>query len=110
MTTGDDGDAAPVEAVADATGGITDSMITGVGETSVPGRPMMCINHERCGRASRTQKNYPAYFCDECAVTTGLEHEEHCVTNNLRETESHVPGSAEMELMLNDTTPGKLYF
>ena len=108
MMAGSDGDAAPVEVVADATDGITGSMTTGVGETSVPDRPTMCINHGRCGRASRTQKNYHAYCCDECAVTAGFEHEEHCGIN-LRETESHVPGGVEMELMLNDTTPGKMY-
>ena len=90
----------PTWAVAtDATGGVT----------GIPGRPMMCINHERCGRASRKQKNYPAYCCDECAHTAGHEHAEHCGVTR-RTTESHVPGSAEMELVLNDTTPGEMYF
>ena len=110
MTMGDDDADVSGEAVIDATDGITDSMTTGVGETSIPGRPMMCINHARCGRASRTQKNYPAYCCDECASTAGFEHAEQCGYRTALETESHVPGSAEMELMLNDTTPGKLYF
>ena len=88
----------PTWAVAtDATGGVT----------GIPGRSLMCINHERCGHASRTQKNYPAYCCDECAVTAGSEHAEHCGVN-LRETESHVPSSVERSLMLNDTTPGEM--
>ena len=101
-------------------GGTTQGMVGGpptwaaatdatVEVTGIPGRLMLCINHARCGRASRTQKNYPAYCCDECAITAGSEHAEHCGVN-LRETESHVPGSVEMELMLNDTTPGKTRF
>ena len=64
MTTCDNDDAASGEAVADATEGLTDSMANGVDETGIPGRPLMCINHARCGRASRTQKNYLAFCCD----------------------------------------------
>ena len=104
--TGDDDDAASGKTVVDATDGITDNMATGVGETSIPGRPMMCTNHARCGRASRTQKNYPAYCCDEYASTAGFEHAEHCGYQTALETESHVPGGVEIKLMLNDTTPG----
>ena len=110
MTTCDNDDAASGEAVADATEGLTDSMANGVDETGIPGRPLMCINHARCGRASRTRKNYPAYCCDECAITAGFEHAESFGYRTALETESHVPGSIEMELMLNDTTPATMYF
>ena len=101
-------------------GGTTQGMVGGpptwaaatdatVEVTGIPGRLMLCINHARCGRASRTQKNYPAYCYDECAHTAGHEHAEHCGVTQ-RKTESHVPGSAEMELVLNDTTTGEMYF
>ena len=82
----------------DATGGVT----------GIPGRPSMCINHERCRCASRMQRHYPSYCCDECAYTAGHEHAEHCFVTPI--TESHVPGSTGMELTLNDTTPGEMDF
>ena len=108
--TGDDDGAAPGGAVADATDRLTDSMATGGGETGIPGRPMMCIDHARCGLASWTQKNNPAYCCDACAITAGFEHTENCGYRTALEVESHVPGSIEMELILNDATPEEMYF
>ena len=70
----------------------------------------MCINHARCGRASRTQKNYPAFCCDVCAISGGTEHADTCGYRPAPETETHVPGSIETELMLNDIMPQKMYF
>ena len=108
--TGDEEGTASGGAAADATDGLTDSMATGGGETGVPGRPMMCINHARCNRASITQKNYPAFCCNVCAISGGTEHTENCGYRPAPEAESHVPGSIEMESMLNDITPDKIYF
>ena len=66
---------------------------------------MMCINHATCGRASFTQKNYPAFCCDVCAISGGAEHTDNCGYRPATETEAHVLGSVEMESMLNDSTP-----
>ena len=52
--------------------------IAGGGEPSVPGMPMMCLNHARYNRASFMQKNYPVYCCDECAHSAGFKHAVHC--------------------------------
>ena len=107
---GDDDDTASDGAAADATDGLTDSMATGGSETGIPERPMMCINHALCGRASFTQKNYPAYCCDVCAVSGDTEHTDNCGYRPATEAESHVHGSIEMKSMLNDITPEKLDF
>ena len=92
-----------------AEGPPTDTVATNATDEAagIPGRPMMCINHERCGRASRTQKNYPAWCYNVCASTAGYEHAEHC---GVTQVESHVPRSAEMEPALNDTTPESMDF
>ena len=86
-------------AATEATGGVT----------GIPDMPRMCVNHERCGRAdASTMCVNPAYCCDACAYTNGQEHAEHCCATQI--TEPHAPGSAEMELVLNDTTPAEMRF
>ena len=79
------------------------------GATGIPDMPRMCANHERGGHAQAiTMCANPAYCCDECAYTNGQEHAEHCYADQI--TESHAPGSAEMELVPNDTTPAEMRF
>ena len=74
----------------------------------MPGLLTMCANHERCGRALRTQADPGVLWCcDVCASTDGCRHAEHCDAN---QTDSHVPGSADMEPELNDTTPAEMRF
>ena len=76
---------------------------------TMPGLLTMCANHERCGHMQAvTMCENPAYCCDVCAYTNGEEHEEHCYTDQT--TDSHVPGSAEMEATLNDTKPAPMDF
>ena len=56
------------------------------GVTGIPRRPMMCINHERCRRASRTQRD-PVFCCDECEESNGYEHEDHCRLTTITESQ-----------------------
>ena len=112
--TGDDDDTVVDGGTAQCTveGPLTWAAATGATgeETGISGRPMMCINHASRGRASFTQKNYPTYCCDVCAISGGTEHTDNCGYRPAPEAESHVPGSAAMESMLNDTTPKKMDF
>ena len=71
---------------------------------------MMCVNRASRGRAPFTQKNYPAYCCDVCAISGGTEHTDNCGYRPAPEAESHVPGSVETGSMLSDATPEKLHF
>ena len=72
--------------------------------------PRMCINHGHCGRAHSysVTMNLTAYCCDECALTRGYIHTEDCCTAQV--IGWHVPGSAEAEQVLNDTTPAEMRF
>ena len=72
--------------------------------------PRMCINHEHCGRAHSysVTMDLTAYCCDECARTNGYIHTEDCCAAQV--IGWHVPGSAEAEQVLNDTTPAEMRF
>ena len=74
------------------------------GATGTDG-PRMCVDHVRCGHTQALPMCvYPGCCCcGECAHTNGREHIEHCYAAQV--TEAHVPGSAEAEQVLNDTTP-----
>jgi len=75
---------------------------------TMPGLLTMCVNHERCGRALRTQGDpCVLWCCDVCVSTDGCRHAEHCDANQI---DSHVPGSAEMEATLNDIKPAPMDF
>ena len=76
---------------------------------TVPGPPTKCVDHERCGRALRSQHWGPpvTWVCDVCVSTGARRHAEHGDANQI---DSHVPGSAEMEATLNDIKPAPMDF
>ena len=86
----------------EATVGLADGH-DGAAPLTVPGRPALCRNIDRCRQEARSQIDGFQYCYDRCFQTHAAEHSEHCRW-------WHTPDSAEMESTLNDTTPATMYF
>ena len=91
----------------EATVGLADGHDDAASRT-MPGLLTMCANHGCFGRALRAQADpCVLWCCDVCVSSDGCRHAEHCDAN---QTDSHAPGSAETELVLNDITPAPMDF
>ena len=61
----------------EATVGLTDGH-GGAAPLTVPGRPALCPNIDRCHQAARSQTDDIQYCCERCFQTNATEHSEDC--------------------------------
>ena len=86
-----------------ATVGLTDGH-AGAAPLTLPGRPALCGNVDRCDLAQRFQSGGFGYCCGRCFEAYVEEHSEHCGWYPLP------PGTPETESTLNDITPATMHF
>ena len=88
-----------------ATVGLTDGL-DGAAPLTLPGRPALCGNVDRCGQAQRFRSGGFGYCCGRCFETYAEEHCEDCGWYPLQPP----PDTAETESTLNDITLATMHF
>ena len=79
--------------------------LDGAAPLTLPGRPTLCGDVDRCGQTQRFQSGGFGHCCGRCFEAYAEEHSEHCGWYP-----TPPPDTAESEATLNDITPATMHF